>query len=187
MKFSKFSKWVAVAFMMTTASLCFATGATKVAVVDVQAVVLLSDAGKNAMADLEKNPEYIALKAKLDNSNAEIKALSEKAKTDSLTWGAEQKEAHSKKINELAKAQQTTVTHLNRGRESIFMQLLQAMEPGIGKAVELVMTAEGIELIIDSKTVVLKIPTADITQQVVVKLNELNAQAAANAQPQAAK
>jgi hypothetical protein len=59
------------------------------------------------------------------------------------------------------------------------------MEPGIGAALESVMAAEGIELVLDSKAAVLKVPTADVTTMVVERLNKLNTQAAENAKKNA--
>lgn len=183
----KLFKLLALCTALSFTQLSFAAGATKVGVIDVQAVVLLSEAGKAGMAELEKNADYTALKAKLDNMTAELKTLREKAETDGLTWGEDQKKEHSKKVSELVQEQQTAVGHLNRGRESVFMQLLQVMEPGIGMATESVMKSEGIELVMDSKAVVLKIPTADISEMVVAKLNELNKQAAAAAKANSSK
>lgn len=174
------------AFLLGGSQMAVAAGATKVAVLDVQAVVLASEAGKGGMAELEKNAEYTALKVKLDNLEAELKTLDEQAKNQGLTWGDDKKNEHRAKMTELAKERQGALTTLNRARESVFMQLLNAMEPGIGAALEAVMAAEGIELVLDSKAAVLKVPTADITPMVVERLNKLNAQAAENAKKAAA-
>lgn len=182
----KFLKIAVAALLLSSSQLVAAAGATKVAVLDVQAVVLASEAGKSGMAELEKNAEYTALKVKLDNLEAELKTLDEQAKNQGLTWGDDKKNEHRTKMTELAKERQGAMATLNRARESVFMQLLNAMEPGIGAALEAVMAAEGIELVLDSKAAVLKVPTADVTAMVVERLNKLNAQAAENAKKNAA-
>lgn len=155
---------------------CLAAGATKVAVLDLQAVVLMSEVGKQGMAELEKHAQYTPVKAKLDNVEAELKTLSEQEKNEGLTWGEDKKSEHREKMNGLAKERQNHMQMLGSMRESAFMQILQALEPRIGKALEDVMAAEGIELILDSKTAILKIPTADVTPMVVDRLNKINAQ-----------
>lgn len=161
--------------------MAFAAGATKVAVLDLQAVVLASDAGKSGMGELEKKPEYAELKAKVETLEADLKAMDEQAKNESLTWSEDKKKQHRDKMTELAKERQNLLITLNRAREAVFMQLLNVMEPAIGQVLEQVMAAEGIELVIDAKSAIHKVSTADITPMVVEKLNKFAAEAAKNA------
>lgn len=171
-------KKFAIALVLAAmAPLAFAAGATKIAVLDIQAVVLASDAGKSGMGELEKKAEYADLKAKAETLEADLKAMDEQAKNESLTWGEDKKNQHREKMTEMAKERQNVLMTLNRAREAVFMQLLQVMEPAIGKILEEVMAAEGIELVIDSKSAVHKVATADITPMVVDRLNKLSAQA----------
>lgn len=167
--------------LIVSSQWAFAAGATKVGILDLQTVVMASDAGKAGMAELEKNAEYNSLKAKLDNLEAELKTLDSQAKNEGLTWGESKQSEHRQKMSEVAQERQQAIATLNRARESVFMQLLGAMEPGIGMALEEVMSAEGIEVILDSKAVIHKMPTADLTSMVVTKLNKINADAAENA------
>lgn len=162
-----------------------AAGATKIAIVDVQAVVLNSEAGRQGMTEVEKHPKYKPVKAKLDNVEAELKTLDEQLKGEGLTWGEEKKSSHREKMTNLAKERQEHVQALTGMRESAFVQMLSAMEPRIAKALEDVMATEGIDLILDSKAAVLKSPTADITAMVIDRLNKINAQAAEQAQKNA--
>lgn len=177
----RFGKILFGAVIVMASQLAFAAGASKVAVLDLQAVVLSSDAGKAGMAELEKNSDYGSLKAELENLEAELKTLDDQAKNEGLTWGEDKKSSHREKMTKIAQQRQQSAATLSRARESVFMQLLEAMEPGIAAALEEVMQAEGIEVILDSKTVIHKTPAADITATVVSKLNKINADAAANA------
>ncbi len=171
----------AVACLLAILSpLAQAAGATKVAVLDLQAVVLLSEAGQSGMKELEKNADYTSLLNQLEDMDAEIKGMDDELKGKGLTWGEDQKQQHREKMSELVKERQGGLLTLNRARESVFMQMLGAMEPAIAEALEEVMKAEDIELIVDSKSVVHKTPAADITAMVVEKLNKMNAAAKAN-------
>ena len=180
-------KILVVGALLFMAQMSFAAGATKVGVLDLQAVVLTSEAGKAGMTELEKNSDYNSLKAKLDNLEAELKTLDDQGKNEGLTWGEDKKNEHHEKMKKLAQERQGTITTLNRARESVFVQLLGAMEPGIGMALEEVMKAENIEVVLDSKTVIHKVPGADLTAMVVEKLNVLNEKAAENAKQAASK
>lgn len=175
------SKILLAVCLVVASQLAVAAGASKVGILDLQAVVVTSEAGKAGMAELEKNTEYKSLKAKLDNLEAELKTLDGQAKNEGLTWGEDKQKEHREKMTKVAQERQQAVTTLNRARESVFMQLLGAMEPGIGMALEEVMAAEKIEVVLDSKAVIHKLPTADITSMVVAKLNTINAEAAENA------
>ncbi len=169
------------ALLMGISQMVLAAGATKVAVVDVQQVVLASDAGRQGMKEVEKHPQFAPIKAKFENAEAELKTLDEQLKNEGLTWGEDKKKEHREKMATLAKERQEHMQNLTRMQESAFMQILKALEPRIGMALEQVMQTEGIELIIDSKAAVLKTPTADITAMVVDRLNKINEQAAAEA------
>ncbi len=169
-----FRNLVAVVTLILAAPMAFAAGATKVAVLDLQSVVMMTDAGKSGMAELEKQSEYTTLTDKLENLETEYKGLDEELKGKGLTWGEEKKKSHQQKMTELAKERQATLMTLNRARESVFIQMLGAMEPAIGVALEEVMKNEGIELILDSKSVIHKMATADVTPMVVEKLNKMN-------------
>lgn len=163
------------------APMAFAAGATKVAVLDIQKVVLTSKAGQSGMGELEKKPEYAELKAKAESLEADLKSMDEQAQNESLTWSEDKKKQHREKMTELAKERQNVLMTLNRARESVFMQLLQLMEPAIGGILEQVMAAEGIELVIDSKSAIHKVSTADITPMVVERINKASDEAMAKA------
>jgi Skp family chaperone for outer membrane proteins len=163
--------------LFLAAQASFAAGALKVATLDLQALVITSDAGKAGMSQLEANPEYKTLRAKLDNLEAELKTLSDQGKNEGLAWSEEKQGQHREKMTKVAQERQQTMAMLNRARESVFMQLLGTMEPGIGMALEGVMSAEGIEVVLDSKAVIHKLPAADITTMVVTRLNKINAEA----------
>lgn len=178
MNFLKLTLFSAGLFL---SALSYAAGATKVAVVDVQAVVLMSEAGRAGMEELEKHPKYVPVKTKLENVEAELKTLDEQSKNEGLTWGEDKKNEHQDKMLNLAKERQEHGKTLNAMRESAFVQILQALEPRIGAALEQVMSTEGIELIVDSKAVVLKSPSADITSMVIDRLNKINDKAAEEA------
>lgn len=183
----QFLRMSLITLLLGACHLASAAGATKVAVVDVQRVVLGSEAGGKGMAEVEKHPQYAPVKAKLENVEAELKTLDEQLKNDGLTWGEEKKKEHREKMTNLAKQRQEHIQMLGSMRESAFMQILGALEPRIGMALEQVMTNEGIELIMDSKAVVLKTPTADVTPMVIDLLNKINDKAVEDAKKAADK
>ncbi len=168
--------------LLMIASTTFAAGATKVAVLDVEALVLSSEVGKSGMDQLKKNAEYSALSTKLDNLEAEMKTLDEQGKTQGLTWGEDKKKEHVEKLTNLSGEHREIMGKMGRGQEMVYMQLLNAMQPAISQALTAVMAAEGIDLVLDSKAAVHRIGNADITPMVLDRLNKLNADAMANAQ-----
>lgn len=89
----KLTKIILVSVLLMASGIVFAAGATKVAVLDVEALILGSEAGKSGMGQLEKNAEYSALKTKLDNLEAELKTLDEQSKTQGLTWGEDKRKS----------------------------------------------------------------------------------------------
>ena len=181
----KLLKVLMMGLVLTATQMAFAAGATKVAVLDVEALILGSETGKSGMAQLEKNADYTALKAKLDNLEAELKTLDEQGKSQGLTWGEDKKKEHVAKLTDVANERRETMTKLGRGQEMVYMQLLNAMQPAISKALNAVMAAEGIDLVLDSKAAVHRVGNADITPMVLERLNKLNAEAVENAKKSA--
>jgi outer membrane protein len=166
-----------VTLILGVSQWAYAAGATKVALLDVEALILSSDAGKSGMAQLEKNAEFAALKAKLDNLDADLKALDEQGKTQGLTWGEDKKKEHVEKITDAANERREILARLNRGQEMVYMQLLNVMQPAISQALSAVIAAEGIDLVLDSKAAIHRLANADITPMVLERLNKLNAEA----------
>jgi len=82
-----FKKVVIALLIMCLTPMALAAGATKIGVLDLQALVLSSNAGKAGMGELEKKPEYAELKAKVEALNAQLKELDTKGKAEELTWG----------------------------------------------------------------------------------------------------
>lgn len=181
----KYAKILLIGLFLVVTNMAFAAGATKVAVLDVEALILGSEAGKSGMGQLEKNADYTALKTKLDNLEAELKTLDEQGKSQGLTWGEDKKKEHVAKLTDVATERRETMAKLGRGQEMVYMQLLNAMQPAISQALNAVMAAEGIELVLDSKAAVHRLPNADITPMVLDRLNKLNAEAMANAKKSA--
>lgn len=181
----RIAKIIMAGLILGFAQVALAAGATKVAVLDVEALVLSSEAGKSGMAQLEKNAEYATLKAKLDNLEAELKTLDEQGKTQGLTWGEDKKKEHREKMANIANERRETMEMLSRGQEMVYVQLLNAMQPAISAALNAVMATEGIDLVLDSKAAVFRSPTSDITLMVLDRLNKINAEAAENAKKSA--
>lgn len=171
---------VAMAALLAPA-LGSAAGATKIGVLDLQAVVLTSAAGKGGMAELEKNKDYSGLMADIEKHEKQLKSMEDELNGKGLTWSADQKTKHREKMGEVVKERQQALMAINRARESVFVQMLGAMEPAIAKVLDDVMKAEGIDLVLDSKAVIHKMPSADITAMVVERLNKLTQQNAAGA------
>lgn len=170
-----------VALLALVAPFAQAAAAGKVAILDLQAVVLGSNAGQGQMQELERNPEYAKLVASMEDIEADLQSLDNQLKNEGLTWGEDKKQKHVAKMNELARDRQGALNQLNRVRESVFMQLLNAMEPAIGAALQEIMTKDGVDLVLDSKAVIHSAQSVDITPKVVDRLNKMTAAAAQQA------
>ena len=86
------------AFLLSILSaVSFAQG--KVVILDVQAAMLGTELAKQNLSKLDKDPEYAAMKAKLDGLVADMKNLQAAAEKDGMTWSAEEQAEHRKKWN----------------------------------------------------------------------------------------
>lgn len=174
----KFSRILTALAILALAPCSFAG---KVAVLNIEQAVLATDDAKKAEKAMQGQKEYSALIAKAESLKADYETLAKEEKTQSETWTAEKKQESQKKIKKLNEDYQEVGKKIQTQQQAVFMQIMQEMQPKLKAAVDEVVAAEKIDVILKSQAVFFAGPTVDITSKITEKLNKGKAAAAAPA------
>lgn len=163
-------KIVAVALLSLTAMTAWAQD--KVVVFDPMGAVLATDAAKAKFDKLQKGADFVATKAKADGLKADIQAAQATMQKDGLTWSAEQRAEHDKKMQTLMTDYQSKAKKLQSEQQVLAQQIMQEMGPKMEATVKQLVESEKIGMIVDAKAVMMVKPENDLTPKVTQLLNK---------------
>lgn len=166
MRFTQFLSIVALVFIAPFAL------AGKIAVLNIEGAVLQTEAAKKAEKALQARADYAALVAKAESMKAEFEALAKEEKTKGETWPADKKQETKKKLKSLNEDYQESVKKIQGEQQKVVMGIMQEMQPKLKAAIDEIVAAEKIDVIVKSQAVFLAEPAADITAKVTEKLNK---------------
>ena len=159
------------AFLLSILSAAsFAQG--KVVILDVQAAMLGTELAKQNLTKFDKDPEYAAMKAKLDGLVADMKNLQAAAEKDGMTWSAEEQAEHRKKVEYLRADYELAGKKLQAERQAVMQRVMQDLTPKTRTVLEQLIAADNIGLVLNSQAAIHAAPAFDITQKLTDMLNK---------------
>jgi len=175
-----FTKLITTALMSTlvlSVSMAFAADVAKIGVVDLQRVLVASDRGMAAQADLKK--VGTKLEENFKAREAEIIKLKEALEREAMVMSRETREEKEReyriKVNDFKTLQKKSMQEL-KAQET---QLVSRIREELKGIIEEVGKKEGYLLIIDKAVLHYYPSTIDATDQVIKKYNEVSAKPAA--------
>lgn len=163
-------KICAALFLSILSAASFAQG--KVVILDIQAAMLSTEIAKQNLSKLDKNPEYAAMKAKLDGLVADMKSLQAAADKDGMTWSAEEQAEHRKKVEYLRADYELAGKKLQAERQAVMQRVMQELMPKTRTVLEQLIAADNIGLVLNSQAAIHAAPAFDITQKLTDQLNK---------------
>lgn len=151
-------------------SVSFAQG--KIAILDIQAAMLSTTVAKKSLEKLEKDSEYASMKARLDGLVADLKGLQADAEKNGMTWSAEEQAEHRKKVEYLRADYELAGKKLQAERQAVMQRVMQELTPKTRTALEQLIAAEKLSLVLNSQTAIHADPAYDITNKLTEMLNK---------------
>ncbi len=145
---------------------------SKVVSINPQMAVFTTTAAKAKIEQLQKKPEFVEAKAKLDGIAADIKALQASYQKDGPTWSDEKKAESEKKLQSLGQDYQFLGKKLQAQQQEVMQQIMQEMSPKLEAAIKQIVQAEGITMVVDSQSVIIAKPESDYTAKLIDALNK---------------
>lgn len=165
----RLSKVITLAVLVMAAPVALAG---KVAVLNIEQAVLTTESAKKAEKALQSRSDYAALIAKAESLKTEFETLAKEEKTKSETWPADKKQETKKKLKSLNDDYQEVLKKVQAEQQKVVMGIMQEMQPKLKTAIDEVVAAEKIDVIVKSQAAFWADPSADITSKVSDKLNK---------------
>lgn len=166
-------KTMAAVLMCLVSAVSFAQNTPgKVAILDLQAAVLSTEFAKKEIAALDKNPQYAAMKAKLDGLAADMKKLQTEAEKDGMTWSAEKQAEHRKKVEYIRADYELEGKKLQAEQQAVVQHVMQTLGPKVRAALEQLTESEKIGLVLNAQAAMYASPAHDITPKLTEMLNK---------------
>ncbi len=160
---------IALAALMFS-SVAMAEG--KVVVFNMQAAIIQTDAAKKSLQALDADADFSQMKAKFEALRSDLMNLDKDAKTNGMTWSNEQKIEHRKKVEYKSADLKLAAEKLKKERNAVVQKIMQELGGKAKTALNEVVTAEGLGLVLDSSIAYWANADHDITAKVTAKLNK---------------
>ena len=171
---SRLVKATLVVLALSLPSLGWAQG--KIAVVDLQEAILLTDQAQKRLADVRDQDDYKADKAEFDRLKKEFDEIVKTFQKDAAVMSQEQQLAARKKLASKQADLEHVTKKLQQAEQGAGQNLLQEMAPRVQEVLRELIAAEGIGLLLQRASVIHADAGYSITAKVTDKLNQQPAQ-----------
>ncbi|WP_250462033.1 OmpH family outer membrane protein [Microbulbifer litoralis] len=144
---------------------------TKVAVFNLQAAIMSTEAAKSKVNALKTSSEYSQLQSSAESIRAEVQKLAEDAQKNSVTWSEEQKAEHQRKMNFKRSDFETAVKKLRAMEQQVGQDIQKSMAPKAKSALEAIIKEQQLDLVLDANSAFYAGDGADLTAAVVKRMN----------------
>ena len=144
----------------------------RIAVVNVEAAILQTDAVQQRMNSMREGEDYRADKAELDRLQSEREALIKELQNDIAVMSAEQQQAARKRLANKNADLEHVLRKLQQAEQELGQRLLQEMTPKLQEVLRELIQNEGIGLLIQRSAVIHADNGFSITAKVTDKLNQ---------------
>lgn len=150
----------------------FASAAGKVVVFNLQAAIINTDEVQKNLQALDSSPGFAKLKSDHERLRADLIALEKDAQVNSMTWTPQQKADFTKNVEYKRADLKLVVEKLNAERNEVLSRVMPEMLPKAEAALEALVKAGGIDVVLDSRAALWVGKGSDITQDVTARLNK---------------
>lgn len=147
--------------------------ATKVAIVDMQRAIMETNVAKKRLKEMQNDREYKANMREAEKIKDEGEALVAKLKKNGPVMGASQKADLEKRIQEKQADLKHIGTKVQASQQRAMQDIGREFQGNAKAAVDKIIKAERIGLLLDSRSALHADPSFDITAKVTKKLNDM--------------
>lgn len=151
----------------------FALAEMNVAVLNPQLAIIETDEAQNKLKELRDQPSFSQNVKELQNLQKEFKQIAEQFQKDEAVMGQEERQSKIKQIQE----KQQDIEYLGRklqiAEQEMLQKMAEEMQPKFRQAVTEIIKSEGIDLLLDRKSVLHADSAYSITSKVTDKMNQI--------------
>lgn len=166
----KLSITLLATILLAGSGFAFAEG--KIAVFNLQAAILNTDAAQKRIKEFEARSAYADLRANFEQVRSDLQKLDEDLKKNSATWSEEQKADQRKQMEYKRADLELVAQKLQSENQSLVQQLLQANAERARNVIQDIIKSENIGLVLNMEAVTYADTSYDITAKITDRLNK---------------
>jgi len=147
-------------------------GQGKVAVLDLESAVMMTDFAKEKLKAMESQSDYIELKKKMEGLQKDAEKKSAEAKKEGPTWTADQSANYLKDRDFMQKDMQLADQKMRALYTDMESNIMKEMDDKIKNAIKECITEQKISVLIRAEAAFMASPDSNITADVTEKLNK---------------
>ena len=145
---------------------------TEIAVVDFVTAIFGSDAAQDMQKKFQMESSFVNLQAKLESTQADMKALQQDAEKKNLTWSKEDANEFQKKMEYLRADGELASRKLKAEIKDFQSSVVQELRPKAEEALKELLEEEGITLLLSREAVVVVSPELNVTPKLTDRINK---------------
>ncbi len=169
------NKLVKLSALLLAMSLSFVANAQgKIAVLNMQQAIVNTELAQTRLKQLQEEASYSENRKELEELGKSFQDTRAQLQKDAAVMSAEQQQAAAKQLQEKRADIEHVQRKLQAAEQQLLQQLMQEMQPVLQKAVDELIKAEGIGLLLNQQAAMFADSSYSITAKVTDKLNQLS-------------
>ncbi|VUD68227.1 hypothetical protein TDB9533_04051 [Thalassocella blandensis] len=161
-----------VLFTIMIAAISQFSFAGKVVVFDHEQAIFNTKLAKKRIEELQAKPDYAQMMAQAESLKADLAALSKEANSKGMTWSAEEKADHRKKLEYIQADLKLAAQKLQAEQGVVLKAIMEEIQPKLEDVLKKYVTAEDVDMILRKQVTYVAVPAVDITDKITKELDK---------------
>jgi len=144
----------------------------KVVVLDLQRAIMMTDVAREKMKALENQKEFSETLKKREALGLELKRKEELFQKEGPTWSAEKRNNYIKDREFMRKDFELVAQKVQAEQQDLMRELMKSLEPKVKQVLEQLIKDQQINVVLEKNAAIFADRSADITEQMIEKLNK---------------
>lgn len=146
--------------------------AGKIVVFDPEEALMRTKLAQQKFEQLQAKPEFAQMMAQAESLRTDLEALSKEANSKGITWSADQKSEHRKKMEYVQADLKLAAQKIQAERAGVMQSLVGEMQPKLEQVLKSFIESEDIDLVLRKQVSFASKPAVDITIKIAQELDK---------------
>lgn len=146
--------------------------AGKVVVFDHEQAIFNTKLAKKRIEELQAKPDYAQMMAQAESLKADLAALSKEANSKGMTWSAEEKADHRKKLEYIQADLKLAAQKLQAEQGVVLKAIMEEIQPKLEEVLKKHVASEDVDMILRKQVTYVAVPAVDITDKITKELDK---------------
>lgn len=147
--------------------------AGKIVVFDHEEAIMSTNIAQNKIEALKAKPDYARMMAQAESFRADIEALNKEASSKGMTWGAEEKAEHRKKVEYIQADFKLAAQKIQGENQAVVQTIVAEMQPKLEEVLTKYVETNDVDMVLKKQVSYIARPVVDITPIIIDEMNKL--------------